>query len=123
MIRAIPDFLFYSGDDIFTLPFMALGAHGVVSVVSNLIPDRIVELTNSCLEGDYTKSRKIHYELLPLFKNAFIETNPIPIKAAMDLCGMAAGKCRLPMTPMSAANEEILRQTLLTMGILCEELV
>lgn len=121
MMRLIPGFLFYSGDDVYTLPLMAVGFHGVVSVASNLIPDKMVRLSNLCAQGDFAKARSIHLELLPFFRALFIEPNPIPIKAAMELCGMAAGKCRLPLTELSATGKEILLKS--GSGILCEELV
>ena len=85
-----------SGDDGLTLPLLSLGGHGVISVVSNLLPARVVAMVQAALNNDFKTAAKIHFELLPLFKGAFIETNPIPIKAAMNICGMAAGGCRLP---------------------------
>jgi 4-hydroxy-tetrahydrodipicolinate synthase len=86
-----------SGDDILTLPLLALGGHGVISVVSNLVPKPIKRLVEAGLKGDFHLARHLHYQLLPLFRAAFIETNPIPIKTAMNLSGMAAGHCRLPL--------------------------
>jgi 4-hydroxy-tetrahydrodipicolinate synthase len=94
---------------------MALGAVGVVSVASNLIPAEVVSLVNAASQGNYDLAREIHYQLLPLFKTAFIETNPIPIKAAMNLCGMPAGECRLPLCEMVPGNLNTLRQVLFQM--------
>ena len=94
-----------SGDDGLTLPLLSLGGHGVISVVSNLLPARVVAMVQAALNNDFKTAAKIHFELLPLFKGAFIETNPIPIKAAMNICGMAAGGCRLPITPISKESE------------------
>lgn len=99
--RHRPDFLVFSGDDRLTLPLMALGCDGVISVVSNLIPGLIKELLGHCQRHDFVKARELHYHLLPFFEAAFWETNPIPIKAAMQLCGLAAGEPRLPLTPLS----------------------
>lgn len=104
-----PNFSVLSGDDALTLPMMALGAVGVVSVVSNLMPARIVALVEAIERGDYELARTLHYQLLPFYKAAFIETNPIPIKTAMQLCGMPSGECRLPLSPMAPENVEILR--------------
>lgn len=112
VVSKFPDFKVFSGDDVLTLPMMALGAVGIVSVVSNLIPSEIVALVNSVAEGEIEWARKLHYKLLPLFKTAFIETNPIPIKAAMNLTRMAAGECRLPLCPMAPENLDKLRLVL-----------
>lgn len=106
------DFSLLSGDDALTLPLISLGGHGVVSVVSNLVPDLIKNLTDLCLEGDFSSARRLHYELLPLFKAAFIETNPIPIKALMDAFGMEAGPCRLPLCQLRDENISYLKNIL-----------
>jgi 4-hydroxy-tetrahydrodipicolinate synthase len=119
--RKFPDFKVFSGDDALTLPMMALGAVGVVSVVSNLIPAEIVALVHSISDGEIEWARKLHYELLPLFKTAFIETNPAPIKAAMQLAGMPAGECRLPLCPMTPQNHNALRQVLEQMRFIHEK--
>lgn len=99
-----PDFSILSGDDNLTLPVIALGGHGVVSVVSNLLPQEVIELTNSALAQNFNLARELHYRLLPLFRAAFIETNPAPIKALMNHLGMKAGSVRLPLVPVSDAN-------------------
>jgi len=104
-----------SGDDAFTLPLIALGGDGVISVVANLVPARVKALTKACLAGDFGEARKIHFELLPLIKAAFIETNPIPIKQAMTWAGLPAGPTRLPLgkldpkseAPLKAAMEKV----------------
>ena len=107
-----------SGDDGLTLPSMALGGKGVVSVVSNLVPKKVVDMVNAATEGDFVKARKLHYELLPIFKGAFIETNPMPIKEAMNLCGMSAGGCRLPLCEMLPENKKQLEEVLREMKLL-----
>ncbi|MBN2423027.1 4-hydroxy-tetrahydrodipicolinate synthase [Candidatus Woesearchaeota archaeon] len=107
-----------SGDDSLTLPLIALGGKGVVSVVSNLLPGKVSAMVNAGLEGDFERARELHYELLPLFKGAFIETNPIPIKEAMNMCGMAAGDYRMPMCEMLPENKEKLKKILEEMGLL-----
>jgi 4-hydroxy-tetrahydrodipicolinate synthase len=106
-----------SGDDALTLPVIALGGRGVVSVVSNLIPDKMVALTSACLKGDWKEGRRRFYELLPFFRSAFLEANPIPIKRAMTLAGLPAGPCRLPLGPLSEANEAIIRAELTRLRI------
>lgn len=107
-----------SGDDGLTLPAMALGAAGVVSVLSNLLPKEVVTLVSAAASNDITAARKIHYHLLPLFKAIFIETNPIPIKAAMNLCGIPCGGHRLPLCEMKQENLEKLISVLQELKII-----
>ncbi|MDR2048799.1 MAG: 4-hydroxy-tetrahydrodipicolinate synthase [Treponema sp.] len=107
-----------SGDDSMTLPLAALGGDGVISVISNLLPKKVRELARACLDGRCEEARRIHYELLPFMKNAFIETNPVPVKTAMGWAGLPAGPVRLPLGPLSPANAEILRKSLAGMGIM-----
>lgn len=107
-----PDFCVFSGDDVFTLPMMALGADGAISVVSNLVPAAVIAQVNAALDGDFALARQMHHALLPLYKAAFVETNPIPIKAAMQLCGMPAGDCRLPLSTMAPHNLDMLKELL-----------
>jgi len=118
IVEKYPHFLVFSGDDAFTLPMMALGASGVVSVVSNLVPTQVIALVNAALQGKFDLAREIHYQLLPLYKTAFIETNPVPIKTAMELCGMPSGGCRLPLYQMEPENINTLRQLLLEMRLM-----
>jgi 4-hydroxy-tetrahydrodipicolinate synthase len=101
-----------------TLPLTALGGDGIISVISNLLPKRVAELARACLDGNYGEARRIHYELLPFMKNAFIETNPVPVKTAMAWAGLPAGPVRLPLGPLSAANTGALRESLVDMGAL-----
>lgn len=101
-----------SGDDNLTLPLLSLGGCGVISVVSNLLPKMVSELVSTAMKGDYGEARSIHYRLLPIFKAAFIETNPIPIKAAMNLAGMPAGPVRMPLCEMQPQNLEKLKAAL-----------
>ena len=115
--KKFPSFVVLSGDDGLTLPIMVLGATGVISVVSNLVPGKVVSLVDTALKGQFYEARRIHEELSPLFKLAFIEVNPTPIKYAMDLCGMAAGPCRLPLCEMKRENQEILASKLREMGL------
>jgi 4-hydroxy-tetrahydrodipicolinate synthase len=106
------DFSVISGDDGLTLPMMALGATGVISVTADLFPKPMGQLTQFCLEGNYKKAREVHYRLAPLFKALFLETNPIPIKKACDLLGLAGGPLRLPLTAMAEPNVAKLKATL-----------
>jgi 4-hydroxy-tetrahydrodipicolinate synthase len=100
----------YSGDDALTLPILALGGHGVVSVASHLVPERIAALVAACLAGERDRARQIHAELLPLFRVLFCTTNPIPVKVALRLCGFPAGGFRLPLCePTAAELEQITR--------------
>jgi len=111
-------FTVLSGDDNLVFPIMALGGMGVISVASNLVPQQMSRFVGAALKGDWDAARKMHYELLPLFKAIFIETNPIPIKAALAMKGMIAETYRLPMCAMTAKNRESLQATLKEMKIL-----
>jgi 4-hydroxy-tetrahydrodipicolinate synthase len=106
------EFSVLSGDDGLTLPMMALGATGVISVTADVLPKQMARLTQFCLDGNYAKAREVHYQLAPLFKALFIETNPIPIKKACDLLGLAGGPLRLPLTSMAETNVAKLKATL-----------
>lgn len=99
-----PDFDLLSGDDNLTLPVLSIGGKGVVSVVSNLFPRACVDMVSLYLRGDLEASKKIYYKLLPVFISAFIETNPIPIKAAMSWFGYCENELRLPMTALSVGS-------------------
>ena len=109
----LPDsFTILSGDDSLTLPFMSVGALGVVSVVSNLLPAEVVALVTAYANGDAGLAEKLHRRLFPLFKDMFIEPNPVPIKTALSWKGLLSPEVRLPLCPMSQANQERLRKTL-----------
>jgi 4-hydroxy-tetrahydrodipicolinate synthase len=109
---ACPNLTVLSGDDPLTVPMMAVGAVGVVSVVSNVVPGRVSEMCAAWLTGHHADALAIHRELLPLMKAMFLETNPIPVKAAMKLQGRDTGSMRLPMTEATNATIERLRQVL-----------
>jgi len=106
------EFSVLSGDDGLTLPMMALGATGVISVTADILPKQMGQLAQLCLEGNFAKARDVHYQLAPLFKALFIETNPIPVKKACDLLGLAGGPLRLPLTMMAEPNVVKLKETL-----------
>lgn len=108
----------YSGNDSYTVFLMALGAIGVVSVVANVVPDRMVAVTNACFAGDYAKARELAFELDPLAKALFCEVNPIPTKKALEYIGIKAGKPRMPLTEIEPAHAEMLRKTMIDLGII-----
>ena len=111
--RRLPEsFTILSGDDSLTLPFMAIGAAGVVSVASNLFPSEVCALVRACESGDLKSGAKLHRKLLPLFKDLFIEPNPVPVKTALGWRGAMSGEVRLPLCEMSEANQARLRKTL-----------
>jgi 4-hydroxy-tetrahydrodipicolinate synthase len=101
-----------SGDDSLTLPILALGGSGVISVLGNLLPARLHDMVEAFFGGDFAKALKMHEELLPLARAMFIETNPIPVKTAMEFLGMAAGPLRLPLVSMSEDNKRKLVRVL-----------
>jgi len=107
-----PDFSVLSGDDNITLPLLAIGGSGVVSVIANIVPRETADLVHAALDGDWKRARDLHYRLFPLARAAFLETNPIPIKEAMAMAGMIEPEFRLPMCRMSDANREKLRAIL-----------
>jgi 4-hydroxy-tetrahydrodipicolinate synthase len=107
-----------SGDDSMTLPLISMGGDGVISVVSNLLPAKVKNMTKAALDGDYEKARSIHYEILPFIKTAFIETNPVPIKQALAWAGLPAGPTRLPLGKLEPSNEAILKKTMMELGVI-----
>jgi len=107
-----------SGDDALILPLTSMGGDGVISVVSNLLPAKVKALTAAALEGRYEEARALHYELLPLIRAAFVETNPVPIKQALTWAGLPAGPARLPMGKLSPASETVLKKAMKELGIL-----
>lgn len=119
LISAKPDsFDVLSGDDNMALPIMLLGGTGVISVASNIIPDRMSELVDAAVNGDLETARRLHYALLPFFKAIFLDTNPIPIKYAMHLAGHAEEVFRLPMCPTSDEIKERVKEILADCAIL-----
>jgi 4-hydroxy-tetrahydrodipicolinate synthase len=109
----LPDaFTILSGDDSLTLPFLSAGAVGVVSVASNLFPAEVVSLVQAFRAGDTKSALAMHLKMLPVFKDLFIEPNPVPVKTALSWRGVMSAECRLPLCEMSAANEARLRKTL-----------
>ena len=101
-----------SGDDSLAVPMMSVGATGVISVASNVIPADMAKMIHSCLKGDFATALTYHRKYFKLFKHLFIESNPIPVKAAMAMMDLIQEEYRLPLCPMADANREILRNTL-----------
>jgi 4-hydroxy-tetrahydrodipicolinate synthase len=113
-----PRFEIMSGDDSLTLPFMAVGAQGVISVASNVIPRQVSQMVKAYAAGKTGAALKVHQKYYPLFKDLFIETNPVPVKAALAMLGQIEEEYRLPLVPMSTKNREVLRATMKAVGIL-----
>jgi len=112
------DFVVISGDDSLTLPIMELGGQGIISVASNMVPDKVAKLVGSFRSGDAETARSLNNELASLFKAIFVETNPAPIKLAMKWMGMAAGGCRLPLVELEPESQAKLRKVMVGMGLL-----
>ena len=111
-------FTILSGDDSLTLPFMSVGAQGVISVASNVIPREVSHMVKAFAKGKPDVALKLHNKFYPLFKDLFIETNPVPVKAALAMMGMMEEEYRLPLVAMSSANREKLRKTMKACGVL-----
>ena len=117
-IKDACDITVLSGDDSLTLPMMAVGASGIISVASNIIPAEVSKMAQAALDGDFATALAIHRKYYPLYRDLFIESNPIPIKAAMADLGMIAEEYRLPLCEMTATNRDKLRATLSRVGLL-----
>jgi 4-hydroxy-tetrahydrodipicolinate synthase len=118
------DLTVLSGDDSLTLPMMSVGAEGVISVVGNLVPGPMIELVEAASSGDFQRARELHHRLFALCSNMLsLATNPIPIKAAMQMVSRDTGELRLPMTPLDESQAMQLRETLFAFGIEAASLV
>ncbi len=111
------DFVILSGDDSLTLPMIAVGAAGVISVASNVMPREVTEMVHAALKGDFERAGRIHAKLFPLFKDLFIETSPGPVKAALAMMGQIEEVYRLPLVPIADNHRAILRKTLAALGL------
>ena len=119
ILRSRPEgFMVFSGNDDETLSLMATGADGVISVASNIAPAEVTELTHCMLEGNYARAREIYFRLLPLFKNCFVESNPIPAKAALSCMGLCENELRLPLASAQPATCELMEKTVRELGLL-----
>src|SRR3989442_15118573 len=112
------NFSVMSGDDAVTLPLIALGAQGIVSVASNEIPDLMSRMTNLALDGDWTEARALHYRILPLMEVNFIESSPGPVKAAMAMMGLLEENLRLPLVPITEKSRDRIREVISELGLL-----
>ena len=122
LIRERPEgFTILSGDDALTFPLLAAGADGVISVVANLAPALMSQMVESALDGDYDGARKLHYRLLPLMRAIFVETNPIPVKTALEIMGHSKAHFRLPLVRPTAEVETFLQRALADAGLLDAE--
>lgn len=118
ILRQAPeDFLVYSGDDSITLPLMAIGGYGIVSVASHVVGDRMQAMVRAYVQGDTVKAAAIHRELFPVFKALFITTNPVPVKAALNMLGLPGGPVRLPLVEATAAEKEKIAAALQAVGL------
>jgi len=112
------NFSVLSGDDAVTLPLMALGAEGIVSVASNEIPDLMSRLTNLALDGEWDEARELHYRILPLMEVNFIESSPGPVKAAMAMMGLLEENFRLPLVPITDKSSVRVREVITELGLI-----
>ena len=110
--RAPKDFTVLSGDDDMTFAFMATGAHGVISVASNIAPKEVSAMVHALMENDIPSARAMHHKLCPLFKACFVESNPVPAKAALAQMGLMGATVRLPLSEASAATADIMSKVL-----------
>lgn len=106
------------GDDALTLPFMSVGAQGVISVASNVIPRPVAQMVKAFAEGNPGAARNLHHQFWPFFKDLFIETNPVPVKAALAMMGQIEEEYRLPLVPMNSKNRDTLKATMKACGLL-----
>jgi 4-hydroxy-tetrahydrodipicolinate synthase len=112
------NFNLISGDDSLTLPLLAIGGCGVISVVANIVPKDVSDMVDAFMKNNMDKARELHYKMLPLVKAMFIETNPIPVKTAMSMMGMINSDLRLPMCEMGAENKKKLEKALKDYGLI-----
>ena len=120
-ILSLCDITVLSGDDSLTLPLLSLGAKGVISVISNILPGKVSEMVDSYFAGNHEKAQELHYKLFGLCRAMFVETNPIPIKRAMKLLGFCEDELRLPLSPIAPNNEKILIKALREFGLKVKE--
>ena len=119
ILRKAPEkFCVLSGDDALTLPVIAVGGHGVISTVSNVAPKDMALMADYALKGDLKSARKLNFKLLPLIHAMFIETNPIPVKKALNIMGFIENEIRLPLSEASGINIEKIKSALKEYGVL-----
>ena len=116
-ILSLCDITVLSGDDSLTLPLLSIGAKGVISVIANILPEAVAQMMDAYFKGDHVRAEELHYEMFPLCRALFIETNPIPVKRAMKLLGFCSDELRLPLCEMREANEKILIKAMKDYGL------
>ena len=116
VVELAPDLKVLAGDDALTLPWMAMGAKGIVSVAANVVPEEMVALVRDAAKGDYEAARRRHYQLLPLFRALFVESNPVPVKACLEILGRCSAEVRLPLVAAEEATRAGLRKALGSLG-------
>lgn len=110
-------FLLLSGDDALTLPLLSIGGVGIISVVANIVPKDVSDLVKTFIKGELKKAREIHFKLLPLIKSMFVETNPTPVKKAMEILGLCSSDVRLPLCQVTKTSEEKIKIALHNYGL------
>jgi len=113
-----PDFDVLSGDDAFTLPLLALGGKGIISVISNVAPADMAEMVSAFEAGDLEKARRLHYKMIPLIDSLFVETNPVPVKAALSMMGMIEYELRLPLCKLTQGSYDRLKKAMIDYGLI-----
>ncbi|MBN1548111.1 MAG: 4-hydroxy-tetrahydrodipicolinate synthase [Syntrophaceae bacterium] len=113
-----PDFDVLSGDDAFTLPLLALGGKGIISVISNVAPADMADMVKAFEAGDLEKARQLHYKMIPLIDSLFIETNPVPVKAAMSMMGLIEYELRLPLCKLTQGSYDKLKKAMTDYGLI-----
>ncbi len=116
-ILSLCDITVLSGDDSLTLPLLSIGAKGAISVIANILPEAVAQMVDAYFKGDAMKARELHYQMFPLCRALFIETNPIPVKRAMKLLGYCSDELRLPLCEMREPNEKILIKAMKDYGL------
>ena len=113
-----PEFTVLAGDDTLTLPIMAVGGRGVIAVISNIMPEALVALVKAANAGDFKSAREQHYKMLPVMRAMGLETNPIPVKAALAALGQIENELRLPLTQATQANVDKIKSVLVATKLL-----
>jgi 4-hydroxy-tetrahydrodipicolinate synthase len=116
-ILSLCDITVLSGDDSLTLPLLSIGAKGVISVIANILPEAVAQMMDAYFKGDHVRAKQLHYQMFPLCRALFIETNPIPVKRAMKLLGLCSDEMRLPLCAMRENNEKILVKAMKDYGL------
>lgn len=120
-VAGLTDLIILSGDDTLTLPFMSIGAVGVISVTANILPKDIHDLVRAALDNNWVEARRVHQRIFEITKLLFIESNPIPVKTALELMGRIGPEIRMPLCAMGAENRESLRREMIRLGLIAAQ--